>query len=270
MDLKVFAGDLKSCMNAEIEAISANQDDAMARTSQLIICAKKYVMELKRFVVKYKFKSIKEEVEFFKTTKPQFVSQLLFFKRLFKILLFESYNRKSAKLRFYKSYLKKLETFMNQNFQFYQYVLSGSETFDDKYFSRNTKLGVNPVIDERFSTLYDHLLSRMQCNELIKAYLTERMQVAEHPEHDPEKSNLVWTGGKTDLIELIYALQASEVFNKGKAGVKQIASQFEILFNVPISNCYRTFQEIRLRKKNQTQFLDEIKLKLKKRLDDMR
>lgn len=257
-------------MNAEIEAISANQDDAIARTSQQIICVKKYVLELKRFVVKYKFKSVKDEIEFFKTTKPQFIGQLLFFQRLFKVQLFESYNSKGAKLRFYKSSLKKLETFLTQNRDLYHYVLSGSESFDDKYFTRNSKSGVSPVIDERFSTLYDHLVSKIQCNELIKAYLVERMQVLENPDHESEKSNLVWTGGKTDLIELIYALQASDVFNKGKAGVKQIASQFEILFNVSLSNCYRTFQEIRLRKKNQTQFLDEIKLKLKKRLDDMR
>ena len=270
MELKLFAGGLKIRMNAEIETISANQDEALTRTSQLITCTRKYVMELKRFVVKYKFKSLKEEIEFFKTTKPQFVSQQLFFEKLFRIKLFESYNSKNTKLRYYKCYLKRLESLMSQNYEFYRYVLSGSETFDGEYFTRNTKSEQSPAMDERFSTFYDLKLSRILCNEVIKGYLIEQTRELEHPRPESERSNLTWTGGKTDLIELIYALQASEVFNKGNAGVKQIASQFEIVFNVSLSNCYRTFQEIRLRKKNQTQFLDEIKQKLKQRLDDVR
>jgi hypothetical protein len=268
MELKQFAEELKVRMTDEIDSISGAQPEALARTSQLITCAEKYLSGLKEFVVKYKFKSLMEEIEFFKTIKPQFASQLFYYKKLFKFKLFESYNSKVARLKYYNSQLKRLEDFMSKHSEFYHYIFSGSQGYDDRYFSR-TKSGQSVILDERFSTSFDNKLSRILSNELVKDYLLKAIQEIEQPTAELEKSDLTWTGGKTDLIELIYALQASEVFNKGNAGLKQIASRFEIFFNISLGQYYRVFQEIRLRKKSQTAFLDLARERLIKRLNEM-
>lgn len=268
MELKQFAEELKLRMEAEIDTISTDQTDEIRRTSMLIECVGRYVGELKRYVVKYKFRSVKEEIVFFKHVKPDFVCRLLYFRKLFKVQLFEISNSNERKLRFYQKQLQRSQRRLARHQEFYQYVLSGADENDELYFSRARVSATTVAFDERFSTKFDHVLSIIRCADMVRSYILIGIQRIENPEPKPVTSALTWTGAKTDLVELIYALQASDVFNKGNAGVKQIASQFEILFNVNLGNCYRTFLEIQQRK-NQTHFVDVIRQKLRQRLNDI-
>lgn len=174
-----------------------------------------------------------------------------------------------SKLRFYRKQLQKIQRCLAHHEEFYQYVLSGADVNDELYFSRIGASVKSVAFDERFSTKYDHILSRIRCADMLRSYIVTGIRRIENPDPESVTSSLTWTGAKTDLVELIYALQASEVFNKGNAGVKQIASQFESMFNVSLGNYYRVFQEIRLRKKNQTSFVDLIKNGLIKRLNEI-
>ena len=81
-------------------------------------------------------------------------------------------------------------------------------------------------------------------------------------------SNLFWTGSKTELIELIYALQSSGAINSGTANIKELASLFEQVFNIDLGNYYHTFIEIRARKCSKTKFLDALIEVLRKRLEE--
>ncbi len=81
-------------------------------------------------------------------------------------------------------------------------------------------------------------------------------------------SNLSWTSSKTDLIELIYALQSNGSVNSGTAEIKEMASGCEQIFNLDLGNYYHTFEEIRSRKSNRTKFLDHLKESLEKRIID--
>jgi hypothetical protein len=74
-----------------------------------------------------------------------------------------------------------------------------------------------------------------------------------------KQSKLFWTGNKTDLIELIYALHTSGAINSGTADIKEVALVCEQMFNVNLGDYYRTFLEIRSRKINQTKFIDKLK-----------
>lgn len=253
---------------AEIDLITADQHDVLIRNSQLIASIESYLSDLKQFVLKYEFCNPDEEIEFFKTIKPWFVSQLLFYERVFKINLFESYHAKDAKLKYFQKQLVKLEEFMTCNQEFYHYILSKADHMDQKYFSRSNGGKVSIIVDDRFSTTYDIKLSKIQCNERIKNYLITAIRQIESPSSLPADSALTWTGSKTDLIELIYALQGAGVFNKESADVKQIASHFETVFNVSLGNYYRVFQDIRLRKNSQVKFLDSLKNALVKRIVD--
>jgi predicted nucleic-acid-binding protein len=79
---------------------------------------------------------------------------------------------------------------------------------------------------------------------------------------------LVWTGPKAALIELMYGLQTAGVFNESKADIRQIAAVFESVFNIELGDYYRTYQAIRIRKKNRTSFIDALKDSLVQRMDD--
>jgi hypothetical protein len=78
---------------------------------------------------------------------------------------------------------------------------------------------------------------------------------------------LRWTAPKVALIELIYALHASGVYNNGNTDLKRIASAFERFFQVDLGNFFNAFQEIRIRKKNRTVFVDRLKETLIRRMD---
>jgi hypothetical protein len=269
MELKQFSEELLVRMKSQIEKTTLDQPDALMRTSQIISGIEPIVDELKQYVLKYKFKSNNEEVEFFKSIKPIFISQLRFHKTLFKINLFESFNDPDARNNFYRKKMKSLQSFMIKHEQFYHYVLSNFAYLDDRYFVRANTRNKLLIQDERFSTGYDNLLSRILTSELLKDYLTNAINKINSAASTNLDNTLTWTGSKTDLIELIYALQASEAFNNGSADVKQIATHFENAFNVSLGNYYRVFQDIRLRKTNQLKFLDLLRQGMSKRIENI-
>ena len=267
MELKIFAEELQTRMKTAMDQITLDQPDVVIRTSQLIACIESTVLELKRYVLKYKFKTVEEEIEFFKTIKPIFISQLWYHKKLFKIRLVESFNDTETRIRYYRRILKSLENYMLKNSEFYHNTFSHINHMDEKYFTRGTALKQRIENDERFSTLGDEKVTRILTNELIKVYVFEAMQKIKSG-LDNKIPNISWTGSKTDLIELIYGLHASGVFNKATADLKQIASYFEAVFNVSLGNYYRTFQEICLRKSGQTNFLDQLRTDLISKIEE--
>ena len=74
---------------------------------------------------------------------------------------------------------------------------------------------------------------------------------------------------KVALVEFIYALYAGKCFNNGNTSLKDIAFCCETLFNIEIGDFYRIFLEIRNRKKSRTQFLDKLKDKIIKMMDEL-
>ena len=67
---------------------------------------------------------------------------------------------------------------------------------------------------------------------------------------------------------MLYALQSTGSFNNGSIGIKDLANELQSLFNVDMGNYYRAFQEIRIRKSSRTSFMDQLKNRLIKRMDD--
>lgn len=266
MELKIFAEELQARMKTTMDQITLDQPDVVIRTSQLITCIESTILELKRYVLKYKFKTVEEEIEFFKTIKPIFISQLWYHKKLFKIRLVESFNDMETRRKYYQRLLKSLENFMLKHKEFYHYTLSHSNHLDEKYFTRMNASKGRIENDERFATHYDEKVARILTNELVKEYVLGAIQKIKS---GASPSTIIsWTGSKTDLIELIYGLHATGVFNKATSDLKQIASYFETVFNVSLGNYYRTFQEIRIRKSGQANFLDTLRRNLILRINE--
>ena len=109
-------------------------------------------------------------------------------------------------------------------------------------------------------------------NELLRIYLNEELHKLEQAERLPEKAvfpkvKKTWTRKKTDLVELIYAICEADCFDFGKTNLKRIVGYFENVFNIDLGNPYHTYLEMRDRA-NRTQFLDELKEKLIRKMDE--
>ncbi len=182
--------------------------------------------------------------------------------------------------RYFENELNKLQQYFDNNLEFYQYFRMQSIFLDEKYFRRgkfDIRLNLDAFFfesDPRFSYSHDFKVSKILANDLLAIYLKAEITLldkkedfADKPQRLPEE-RLIWSDSKTSLIELIYALHSSGVFNAGNAGIKDIASHFEIVFNIDLGDFYRTWLEIKERKSSRTKFLDLLKANLIKRMDE--
>jgi hypothetical protein len=116
------------------------------------------------------------------------------------------------------------------------------------------------------STGYDVRLARLLANELLR---TEIILCLANLSAGERNSSLNWTGKKSDAVELLFALHAAGSINGGQVDIKKLASAFEQFFNVQLGNYYDFVKKIRMRKGNQTSYLDAMKENLLVRLREM-
>ena len=136
--------------------------------------------------------------------------------------------------------------------------------FDSSYFER----------DQKFSTRFDFKVATILANDMLSDYLNADLKkdcqkdIRQHENAIFPKVNAKWTGSKVALIELIYAIQTSGCINNGKSDLKKMTSYIENLFNIDLGDIYRTFLEIRGRKGNRVQCLDQLRKDLIARMDE--
>lgn len=265
MNIIEFSEELQTKMKRELSDLDSNQDE-LIRAGKSLSVMRELIGNLKSFVRDYTFTDQTEEINFFKHTKPELISQYIYHEKLFAIRLFDSFKDAKSRQANYYLILRKLERFAERNREFYEYCMSGESYLDQHYFTQNVSTSKPLNRDEHFTTVYDEKLAKILANELLKKHLMSSLQRAHQEESGGPMLN--WTAPKASLIELIYALHSMEVFNRGTADIKLIASAFENFFNISLGNYYRVIQEIRIRKSGQTNFLDQLKGKLLKRLNE--
>lgn len=236
---------------------------------------------LKAYIKDYAFKNQEEEIHFFKKLKPRFSSQLIYFLKVQKIETERPNGSHKVQCEYFSQELDRLKYFFDNNLAFYKYYRNDATHLDEKYFTRqpyDINLNLDPHVfdhDPSFSTSHDYKIARLLANEMLENYLKNALADLEMQEHkstekiEMPKFKLSWTGSKAALIELVYGLHSVGTFNNAKADIKHIAAYLEAVFNVDLGNYYRTFQEIRIRKKNRTSFLDTLKNGLVNKMDEI-
>jgi hypothetical protein len=266
LDLKTFCDQLSQTLKADLEALAQGNPDVAAMASKALIVVRMTVLQLKEFVYDYEFQSKGEEIEFFKETKPRLVSQYYYYDKVLSLKINEPVTDPSSLKDYCFQELSRLQEFVRNHQEFFTYYLSGSTQLDEHYFVRESTTFKGIDIDSRFSTGYDNVLAIIHANQMIRGYL---QSLLDQPNSNHLDQGMVWTGSKTALIELIYALHGAQVINNGKADIKKIAATFERLFNISIGDLYRQFFEIKLRKRDRTSFIDHLKKELEHKLDEL-
>ncbi len=268
-DVKNFCAELESRMKEKLELLGQEESDVTVRCNKAMLFVAGLLHELKEFVRDYQFTDLTEEIYFFKVLKPAFMSQYLFFEQVLTLKTSEPSRLSGSVQSYYVAELEKLQVFNKDKAEFIQYCQSEETKLDDRYFVRGFVPATDFQTDRDFSTVYDVLLSRIMAAKLVTEYI---ISVVENLKSsgDAMESPLNWTGSKADLIELIYGLETVGVVNNGSADIKEIARRFETLFNINLGNYYRQFLDIRLRKKEKTTFLNQMKARLEVRMDDFK
>lgn len=273
--MEKYIKELFEAMNLQLKNLEKEVIDPLEQAREAIEIIRPILQQLRDIFLRYDGIDRQEEIRFFKKIKPKFASRLIYYLRVFHIESRCPTASKSLIEELLVGELKRIKYFFRQNLEFYQYYITGAEYLDEWLFIRG-RYDLHLVTDEYFmlidpdfSTVHSYKVSRMLAYNALKEYLNNRLLLLANGQRAKVgKRTLRWTASKADLIELLYALQSAGVFNNSKSDVKMVAKFLESIFHIKLGNYYRVFQEIRIRKKSRTRFLDLLKDTLIKRMDE--
>ncbi len=274
-----FANQLQEEMERSLHQVAIQQGCEAVKAKASFEVVEHTLHRLKDFIRTYQFRSSVEEIDFFKKIKPQFHHLLIYYGEL----TFIESNRPFGDRKMLIVYLRKVidrnSEFIDRNKTMHSYYTLGHTVLDETLFIRNsTNMSLYPEynvdLDASFSTGGSAILSNLMAFEKVNDHLVNEIEYLKGgievmgTGKDKKKDSIIWTDSKSDLIELAYALHSRGSINKGSCQVQQIISVLEAAFKVKTGNFYRTFQSMRLRKKNRTALLDSLKESLIKRMDE--
>ncbi len=213
----------------------------------------------------------------FKDKIPLYTIKLIFYKEIL-LLVATLPLDKSMRIKHFEKKLDSINQFHRKNREFIKYIKSHSSHFDELYLSRKQykDLFLNDcsviIHDAKICTSHDYLLAEVLAFELLALHIENRIDSINQScaiTNNQIQSNLHWTAKKIDLIELIYALHESKVFDNGQADIKEITHVFEKAFQIDLGdNITRSFIDIKNRKSEHTRFLNQLQDALETKIEN--
>lgn len=272
--------DILKKLDNKLDILEIEEQDILLKAEKGIKLAKQTLKSVRSIVVDYEFETKLEEIHFFKCTKPKIYSKLIYYVKLFNIESKRPRGSNKSQVKYLNNYIEKLQTYFNDNLDFYHYYRREATVFDEQYFLRGkADIRLFPdsfhfFVDEEFATSHDSTVASILAYDLLIVHLKREIDKLENNGNYASlrllqsKTKITWTAHKIYLIELIYALHSTDVINNGTVDIKDIAYFVEKTFKVDLGDYYRAFLEIQMRKNGRTKFLDILKKQLTKRMDD--
>ena len=272
--------DILKKLDNKLDILEIEEQDILLKAEKGIKLAKQTLKSVRSIVVDYEFETKLEEIHLFKCTKPKIYSKLIYYVKLFNIESKRPRGSNKSQVKYLNNYIEKLQTYFNDNLDFYHYYRREATVFDEQYFLRGkADIRLFPdsfhfFVDEEFATSHDSTVASILAYDLLIVHLKREIDKLENNGNYASlrllqsKTKITWTAHKIYLIELIYALHSTDVINNGTVDIKDIAYFVEKTFKVDLGDYYRAFLEIRMRKNGRTKFLDILKKQLTKRMDD--
>lgn len=177
--LKNFTAELETELSVRLGFIAMENHRNIKLAELSLDESLKTLRKLKSFILKYKFKSDAEEIEFFKHIKQQFLSRVIYFNKMYKI----ETRRPSGGEKTVKTYIvqefKKIRSYFNNNVDFYDYHRKNQTYMDHVYFVRgrmDIKHNMETFTfeaDPKFCTSQDYTVARIIANDMLVVYLKD-------------------------------------------------------------------------------------------------
>ncbi len=264
-------------LKQHLELLRIDSDNKIEFSEQALDAILLTLKKIKAYTANKGFKTKQEEIYFFKKIKPQFLAEFIYYNALYKIEAKTPLGGKRIKKKYFNEELTKIKQYFDKNSEFCRYYRTDSIYLDDKYFLRrefDIKMALDSYYiesDKSFSTSHDYKVAKIIANDKIQSYLEETLTQLNTKNYthlsQQTKTTQNWTASKVALIELIYALHCGGAINQGNSDLKEIVSLFENIFNIKLGQFHRTFIEIQNRKSGRTNFLDQLKENLIRRMN---
>lgn len=268
-------------LDYNLDFLEKETEGVLEKAEESIRITKRALEQIRILFLRKKLIPKNEEIGFFKSIKPYVFSKLIYYVKLFSMESKRPRSSNKSQVKYFNNHIDRLQNYFNDNLEFYHYFRRGAIFLDEEYFMRGkADIRLFPdslsfFTDDKFSTSHDTTVATIMAYDMLIIYLKREIDKLENNNSMEtnfnafkKQSKLFWTGNKTDLIELIYALHSSGSVNSGTADIKEMASACEQMFNIDLGDYYRTFLEIRSRKINQTKFIDKLKQSLENKMLD--
>lgn len=251
--------------------------DKVNSSKEFILWAESKIKELHQWLKLYDFENEQEEIYFFKEIKPCIISKIIFQKEILRIETNVPIGKTQSR-KFYEEELNKLADYPQKDIKFYQYYRSNSKESDSLYFTRASQKNILETecfqinLDPRLSTCYDYQVAKIIANDELVKHIEDQINGLKKKKNKDEinhKSKLHWSGSKTDLAELIYALHSIKIINNGNTDIKEITAELGKIFNIELNeSIYRSYIDIKNRKNSKTKFIDNLSENFNKKIQE--
>lgn len=119
-----------------IESIETEIGDILYKAEECIKITKRSLEHLRDIVIEDDFNDKLVEIYFFKNTKPQVFSKLIYYVKLFNIESKRPRSSNKSQTKYLNKHIDKLQTYFNDNLKFYHYYRRNATTLDEQYFLR--------------------------------------------------------------------------------------------------------------------------------------
>lgn len=263
---------LISSLERTLPKVNFTDPDFSEKLEKGVFQSAKTLKILREKTQEKKFKNKEEEITFFKKIKPRVVGKVIFYLNLDNIRKQIPVQSTKNIKKYFCRQIVDLNEYLLEHEEFYQYWKRNKTHRDEEYFLRHQNFIIwhnellHPLIDSDFSSSYDLVLAKIIANKATIKYLMEQLKKMKNFSKNGISTDLQWTGSKVDLVELIYALQASGVVNNGEVNMAELSGALQHIFRIELGDIYRTFIEIRERKTAPTKFLDSLKRRLQQKM----
>ncbi|WP_341836823.1 RteC domain-containing protein [Chitinophaga pollutisoli] len=211
---------------------------------------------LRGYLTTHAFPAPDLEIFFFKHIKPSVEGRLLFFLKLFDLLgQLPLYNEDEGKA-FWQQKIQEVERYIFQFGEIWHYFNAHADHLDLHYFTRPTATPISGVsslrqlTDPGFETPQSHNFACITASRMLIDYCSRQLGRS-----DPALPfTFTWTGSAQALTEVIYGFNEMQVLDGKRHEIAKVKAFFERVFNFPMSNIYKNWEHIRLRKKAELRF----------------
>jgi hypothetical protein len=266
-------------LEAKLEAALADlekEPDSIIRNDKIVREVRVIIEQLSEILETHTFPEKSEEIHYFKVLAPRLYSRLFYFMKIEHVESWRPYNDPEGFRELLEEELEGIKRLYNQQPMIYTYCRSQATYWDEWLFTRQSQESCqtegNSLFIGPYLTQGGYWVSQVMANDRFQVWLLENLvalsqQETKKPAKPTKFRKLPWKRSGADLVELIYGMYLTDSFDK--MPINEIAEFFGEGFGINLSQCYSTFQDIARRKKSQTKYLDLMREKVLKRMEEM-
>jgi RteC protein len=160
---------LYESMQREIEACEKSGTDKKSEIECCFNIGLKYWTEIQMGIDRENFDSSRDEIDYYKTVKPLFKSQIEYYNLVYQSELLRPKERSELK-EFWIKEQQRYAKFIHENQEFYLYYKSGSTRLDEEYF-----LSAGYTDDYGNSLYYDNFIALILALERYMVYIQKEL-----------------------------------------------------------------------------------------------